>query len=207
MTFDSQITSTELQILQNEQQITQLSIQQEDELLSMKQEMEKSMEALRASIQEWKLAYLIVSPNDGRVSYVRKWDVGQFIQPGESFVTVVPNDAQQPVGLLSIPQSSYGKVHEGQKVNVRLNGYPYMEFGLLQGKIEYISSVPDDSGSQDSAPYYTATLAFSDGMRTSYGKEIRMIQRMEGSAEIITADRSLVGRIIEPLISIFRSGI
>lgn len=31
-TFDSQITSTELQILQNEQQITQLSIQQEDEL-------------------------------------------------------------------------------------------------------------------------------------------------------------------------------
>ena len=207
VTFDSQITSTELQILQNEQQITQLSIQQEDELLSMKQEMEKSMEALRASIQEWKLAYLIVSPNDGRVSYVRKWDVGQFIQPGESFVTVVPNDAQQPVGLLSIPQSSFGKVHEGQKVNVRLNGYPHMEFGLLQGKIEYISSVPDDSGSQDSAPYYTATLAFSDGMRTSYGKEIRMIQRMEGSAEIITADRSLLGRIIEPLISIFRSGI
>lgn len=82
-----------------------------------------------------------------------------------------------------------------------------MEFGLLQGKIEYISSVPDDSGSQDSAPYYTATLAFSDGMRTSYGKEIRMIQRMEGSAEIITADRSLVGRIIEPPIFIFRSGI
>ena len=207
VTFDSQITSTELQILQNEQQITQLSIQKEDEIMALKQEIEKSMEALWASIRDWKLSYLIVSPNDGRVSFVRKWDIGQFIQPRESFVTVVPNDTQRPVGLVSIPQSSFGKVREGQKVNVRLNGYPYMEFGLLQGKIEYISSVPEESDSQDSAPYYTATLAFPDGMKTTYGKEIRMIQRMEGSAEIITTERSLIMRILDPIISTFRSGI
>jgi multidrug resistance efflux pump len=205
--FESQITSTELQILQNEQQITQLSIQKEDEILALKQEIEKSMEALWASIRDWKLAFLIVSPNDGRVSFVRKWDVGQFIQPGESFVTVVPNDTQQPLGLITIPQSSFGKILEGQKVNVKLNGYPYMEFGMLQGRIEYISSVPEDSDSQDSAPYYTATLAFPDGMKTTYGKEIKLIQRMEGSAEIITAERRLIMRIIDPIIFTFTSGI
>lgn len=42
ISFKSQITSTELSILQNKQQIIELSIQQDDEILSMEQEINSS---------------------------------------------------------------------------------------------------------------------------------------------------------------------
>ena len=42
---------------------------------------------------------------------------------------------------------------------------------------------------------------------TNYKKQLPFNQEMHGIAEIITKDRRLIERLIEPLVSIFRGGI
>lgn len=79
--------------------------------------------------------------------------------------------------MIKVPQESFGKIKIGQKVNVRLNGYPYMEYGLLTGVVEYLSSVPENSSNPELSPQYTAEVVFPQGMRTSYGKEVKLIQK------------------------------
>ena len=207
ISFETQITSTELAILQNEQHLIELSIQQDDEMLTMEQNINSSKEKLLALIKNWKLSNLLVSPIDGVVSFVRKWDEGQFINAGEVFSTVVPRNEYKIIGLVKIPQESFGKIEIGQKVNVKLNGYPYMEYGLLTGTIEYISSVPEMAIDQLSSPQYTAEIVFPNGMMTSYGKRLRLIQKMNGTAEIITKKRSLIMRLIDPIITLIENGI
>lgn len=71
ISFTTQMTSTELSILQNRQQIIELSIQQDDEVLALIQDIERSKERLLALIKEWKLSYLFTSPIDGLVSFVK----------------------------------------------------------------------------------------------------------------------------------------
>lgn len=205
--FMSQMTSTELSIIQLEQQLVELSIQRDDEVLAYGQEIAACMERLAAQIASWKLSYLLVSPMDGHVSFVRKWDEGQFISVGEPFLTVVPDDDSRVVGIVKIPQASFGKVVAGQKVNVRLNGYPYMEYGMLVGEIGYLSSVPEEPANAQSEPQYTAEIVFPEGLVTTYGKELRLIQKMDGTAEIITEDRRLIMRFIDPIMALFRNGI
>lgn len=207
ISFKSQMTSTELSILQNKQQIIELSIQQDDEILSMKQSIKSSKNKLLALIKNWKLSYLLISPSNGIVSFVRKWDEGQFIDIGETFLTVVPKEDCKIVGIVKIPQENFGEIKTGQKVNVKLNGYPYMEYGLLTGTIGYISSVPEESTNQQISPQYTAEIVFQNGMKTSYGKELRLIQKMNGIAEIITEDRTLIMRFIDPIITLLKNGI
>lgn len=207
VSFEAQMTSTELSILQNRQQIIELSIQQDDEVLAMEQNINSSKEKLLALIKNWKIANLLVSPIDGIVSFVRKWDEGQFINAGETFLAVVPEKDCKVIGIVKIPQENFGKVKSGQKVNVRLNGYPYMEYGLLTGFIGYLSSVPEEAVDQQSSPQYTAEIVFPNGMRTSYGKELRLIQKMNGTAEIITEERSLMMRLIDPIVTLLKSGI
>ena len=182
--FRSQMTSTELAVLQLEQQLAELSIQRDDEILSMERELEGCRERLEAQIRAWSLACLLASPMDGAVSFVRKWDEGQFISAGESFVTVVPS-----------------------RVNVRLSGYPYMEYGLLVGEIGYLSSVPEAAADSQTEPQYTAEIVFPDGMVTTYGRELRLIQKMDGTAEIITKDRRLIMRFLDPIVALFSSGL
>lgn len=205
--FRSQMTSTELAVLQLEQQLAELSIQRDDEILSMERELDGCRGRLAAQIRAWSLACILASPMDGAVSFVRKWDEGQFISAGESFVTVVPSQERMPVGIVKVPQASFGKVCTGQRVNVRLSGYPYMEYGLLVGEIGYLSSVPEAAADLQTEPQYTAEIVFPDGMVTTYGRELRLIQKMDGTAEIITKDRRLIMRFLDPIVALFSSGL
>ena len=207
ISFRSQMTSTELAVLQLEQQLVELSIQRDDEILSLEREMAACRGRLEAQIRAWSLACILASPMDGAVSFVRKWDEGQFISAGESFVTVVPSEERMPVGIVKVPQASFGKVCTGQRVNVRLSGYPYMEYGLLVGEIGYLSSVPEAAADPQTEPQYTAEIVFPDGMVTTYGRELRLIQKMDGTAEIITKDRRLIMRFLDPIAALFKNGI
>lgn len=54
VSFEAQMTSTELSILQNRQQIIELSIQQDDEVLAMEQSINGSKEKLLALIKTGK---------------------------------------------------------------------------------------------------------------------------------------------------------
>ena len=186
MSFKNQMTSTELSIIQLEQQLVELSIQAEGETLAFEQEIRTNLERLSAEIQNWKLTYILTAPINGKVSFVHKWDVGQFVNASEHYLTIVPDEHQSVIGIVHIPQASFGKVDTGQKVNVKLEGYPYMEYGMLVGTIGHLSSVPEEQSDSQSAPQYTAEILFENGMKTTYGKELRMIQKMDGSAEIIT---------------------
>ena len=207
MSFAAQMTSTELSIIQLEQQAAELSMQYDDETAAYEQEILSAKEVLAAQIEDWKMSYLMVAPVDGTVSFVRKWDQSQFINAGDVFLTVVPQKRGNTVGIIRIPQESFGKVALGQRVNVRLSGYPYMEYGMLAGRIEYISSVPEAAQSQGASSNYVAQVGFPDGMRTTYGKEISLIQKMEGSAEIITQDRRLIMRFLDPIVALFDRGL
>ncbi len=46
--------------------------------------------------------------------------------------------------MLLLPAEGAGKVEPGQKVNIRLDNYPYMEYGMLEGVISHISEIPDE---------------------------------------------------------------
>ena len=52
---------------------------------------------------------------------------------------------------------------------------------------------------------YTAEVIFPDGMTTSYRRELPMIQRMDGTAEIVTEDMRLIERFIQPVVSLFKN--
>ena len=52
----------------------------------------------------------------------------------------------------------------GQRVNISVTGYPYMEFGFLTGKVMSVSLLADDESA------YTVTISLPQDLCTSYGK-------------------------------------
>jgi HlyD family secretion protein len=114
---------------------------------------------------------------------------------------VVPENEQKIIGKATVPIAGAGKVEVGQGVNIKLDNYPYMEYGLLVGKITNISMVPV---STEKGGYYTAEIELVNNLVTNYNKELPFNQEMQGNAEIITKDRRLIERLVEPLVSVFR---
>ncbi|MFQ8827779.1 MAG: HlyD family secretion protein [Alistipes sp.] len=204
--FDATLTSTELQIIQSEQQLVELTLQQENETAEYERALEQSRQQLAAQIAQWRQQYVLEAPVAGRVTLVNYWSGNQHVAVGDKLASIVPDGATEVIGRLQVPSAGFGKVKVGQGVNVKLNGYPYMEFGVLRGRIRSLSAVPEQIQTQSgTAVAYTAEVVFPDGMTTSYKRELPMIQRMDGTAEIVTEDMRLIERFIQPVVSLFKN--
>lgn len=204
--FEATLTSTQLSILQLRQQLTELEIQKQNEETEHLRGIMQQASQLKAQVAQWLEQYAVISPADGTVSLQKVWSRGQHVMVGDVIASVVPDNGDRVIGRLQVPSSGFGKVEEGQRVNVRLNGFPYMEFGVLKGVVESIPAVPQTvTTAEGNSIVYTVEVSFPDSLVTTYGKELPMVQQMDGTAEIITRDRRLIGQFIDPVLSLFKN--
>ena len=190
--FESSLKSTEAANLRLQETKIELQLQLEREMNQYRMALDESIQLLKSSIVSWNDKYVLTSPIDGRITFTGYWNENQVVKPGDRLATVVPLDETRIIAKAVIPPASIGKVKKGQDVHIKLSGFPYMEFGMLQGKVSYISLVPIKEG-------YVAEIELIGGMKSSYSEQLKFIQQMDGTAEIITRKMRLISRFINPL--------
>lgn len=146
---------------------------------------------LKAQIKIWENNYLIVSPVSGFVTFTKFWSENQIVNKDEPVLSIVPLETGDYVGRINLKMNRSGKVKEGQEVNIKLSGYPYLEYGMVKGVVKSKSLVP-------SGDSYVIELILPSGLTTLYGKKLDFTQNMQGTAEIITEDLRLLQKIINP---------
>lgn len=181
------------EILRQDNMLVDLQIQYEQELDKYRQELDESHQLLAENYNQWKEKYILESHTEGTVTLAGYWSEKQVVNVGERVATIVPQNATQIIGRAIVNMEGIGKVEKGQDVNIKLNGFPYMEFGMLRGIVNNISLVPDKEKG------YMAEIILTEGMQSSYKEQLRFIQDIEGTAEIITKEERLLSRLINPL--------
>ena len=146
--------------------------------------------SLQVALTEWETNYLLMSPVNGTIAFMQLWKPNQNVEARETIFVVIPKDAVQPTGKALLPMEGIGKVEMGQRAIIRLPAFPEQEFGFIEGRVISISPVPDSEGC------YVLEIAFPQGMKTNYGTEIPLIKSIEGTASIVTKERSLLERLI-----------
>ncbi|MFZ0283384.1 MAG: HlyD family secretion protein, partial [Bacteroidales bacterium] len=146
---------------------------------------------LKAQVKIWENTYLLISPFSGVVTFTRFWSENQTVNKDEPVLSIVPLDPGDYVGRIYLKMNRSGKVKTGQEANIKLAGFPYLEYGMLKGVIKSKSLVP-------SGDTYVIELSLPSGLTTLYGRELDFTQNMQGTAEIITDDLSLLRKIINP---------
>ncbi len=195
------LVNNRMQLSQVKRQITEYQTQKSGQRNILFSTLKEKYENLVNQLRVWEQAYVLKTPVSGRVTFNNIWNINQQIEEGTAVFSVVPADVQELVGRIILPVSGSGKVKVNQKVNIKLDNYPYMEFGMLQGKITNISLVPV---STDKGYYYTAEVLLNQGLVTNYRRTLPFSQEMQGNAEIITDDRRLLMRMVAPLVSLYR---
>jgi len=157
----------------------------------------QSYNQLKRSLKTWELKYVLKSSINGKVSFLSFWSANQTVNTGDLVFTIIPRGNNYFIGKIKAPAQNSGKLKVGQKVNIRLENYPYTEFGMLVGNIKSISLVPDNEGN------YLIDVELPKKLITTYNKEIAFKQEMRGTAAIITEDLRLIERFFYQLKNIF----
>ncbi len=198
--IDVTIADARLNCLKIEHQRIELDMQRLSEVATRKRHISQAMNALESQIAIWKDRYAIIAPYNGIVSFQNVWCRGQHVTAGDLIVSVAHENEMNIQGRLKVPSEGFGKVEIGQDVNIKLKGFPFMEYGILKGKIVSISKVPENIGD---GLYYTVIVSLSRGLESTYHIMLPFVDNMDGSAEIITEDMRLIEQLFRPIKSLF----
>lgn len=189
-----------LEIDRLRQEIISLEKEQSDNVANGKFDIQAKMKELRGAIDEWRLKYTLKTPIEGKVSFSKIWSPHQFVQDEELVMTIVPQGGPgRIIARGALPAARSGKVDTGMVVNIRLDNYPYKEFGILKGKVENIAPVPNPGANAESIYQITVAHFISPApgqLETTYKKPLDFQQELSGNALIITKDRNLWQRLV-----------
>lgn len=186
------IKSTESAILNN----NALKNAKQKEILDLDRNFKEQTEALnqalsnlQSSIEAWKNRYLLSSPSNGIVHFSSILQEKQQVKSGTEIIFLTQRESKT-IGEVRIPQTNFGKIVKNQRVIIKFQGYPFEEYGAVEGVVAKISAIPTADNQ-----FFIATVNLPTGLTTNYGKKLTYRSNMMASAEIITEDLRLIERL------------
>jgi len=191
------LAETQSSTIKMEQDVVDAEMEYANQTKKAQNSLIEAMNVLKSRLAFWEQSFVIKSPIAGKVSFANFWSKNQQVKKDEVVFTVIPEKQSQIIGRISLPVKGAGKVAIGQKVNIRFENFPYMEFGYIKGKVKNISLMPSNEN-------YIVEVELPQDMKTNYNIPLNFSQEMKGSAEIITEDLRLIQRFFNPLKSLLK---
>jgi HlyD family secretion protein len=147
----------------------------------------QSLNTFISQVNEWKKKYLLISPIEGRIAFSDFIQERQQLHLNQTICYVNPDNSEYYAEIY-IPQFNLGKVKTGQQVLLKFSSYPFEQYGSLSGKIDFISTIPTDSG-------YLSKVILENGLTTNYKRSIQYREGLIAQGEIITENLRLPERL------------
>lgn len=203
--MDRSLENLQIQLAQMKESLYDTEYQYLDQRNKQETQLRSLINQLRAEIDAWEINYALITPVDGEITLTQYWTNNQNVTAGNIVFNIVPTNQGEIIGKALLPTERSGKVRKGQKVNIRFSNYPDKEFGIVKGTVKNISLIPVVDG--QNVKSYMVDIQLPNGLRTSYDKELPFLPEMEGQADIITEDISLLERFLMPIRKVITEGI
>jgi hemolysin D len=160
----------------------------EDESSLRGEELRKSER--RRSLQQLR------SPVDGVVQQLAVHTVGGVVQPAEPLMIIVPSGSEVAVEA-QILNKDIGFVREGQPVRVKLEAFPFTDYGLIEGVVETISR--DAIQDEKIGLVYAARIRLGRNHISIGGRPQPIGPGMAVQAEVKTGERRIIQYLLSPI--------
>jgi HlyD family secretion protein len=134
--LNAQLTNSEISQLGKQKEILDLEKQVKDQ----HQQYYSALLELKSEIQNWIQQYVLLAPEDGKLLFSSSLQRNEWVENGQDLFYIQPPQSQFYIEMMA-GQKGFGKIKIGQRVVIRVNGYPSTEFGYLTATVNYISKI------------------------------------------------------------------
>jgi multidrug resistance efflux pump len=194
-----EMASVKMQIAENQNRLIQLEVERKEKERILQMELLTAYQDLSDNIKAWEQRYVFKSPLEGRVEFLKFLSENKYVQSGEEIFGIVPEESSI-FGQVLLPSAGAGKVKTGSKVTVKLDNFPYMEYGSIDGYVSSISLLSQPQKTEQSTvETYLITVDLPEGLKTNYGEVLDFQYEIGGTADIIVKKRRLIERLFDNL--------
>ncbi|EGJ34825.1 MULTISPECIES: HlyD family efflux transporter periplasmic adaptor subunit [Moorena] len=185
--------------LETKQKLQQLEI----ELTQLNAKIAENRNLLTSAKARLKQKFLY-APVDGVVSSLNVANIGEVFQPGQTIAEVAPQDAPLVLSA-SLPNQEAGFIKEGMPVQIKLDAYPYQEYGIIKGKVTSLSA--DAKTDQQLGSVYEVEVSLNRDYVTEDDQMIRFKPGQTAKADIIIRRRRIVDFLLDPIRQLQKGGV
>ena len=185
--------------IEAQQQIQQLQV----EMTKLKAKIADNGNLLTSAKTKLNQRFLY-APVDGVVSSFNIRNIGEVVQPGQTLAEIAPQAAPLVLSA-TLPNQEAGFVKIGMPVQVKLDAYPYQNYGIVNGKVTSIS--PDAKQDKQLGPVYQVEVSLNRHSITANQQTINFKAGQTATVEIITRRRHISDILLDPIKQLQKSGI
>ncbi len=185
--------------LENQQQAQQMQL----DLGRLKANIAQTQSLLRTAKTKLSQRF-IFAPVDGVVSSLSVRNPGEFVQIGQTVAEIAPRTA--PLILAAnLPDREAGFVKVGMEVQIKLDAYPYQDFGTITGKVTSIS--PDTKADNQQGAVYRVEVSLERRYITANHQTIPFKAGQTATADIIIRRRRIADLLLDPIKQLQQDGL
>ncbi len=177
--------------VQAQQKIQQLQVQK-TQLQAKYNENEKLLTKAIDELEQRSLN----APVDGVVLSLNVRNIGEVIQPGQTIAEMALYNAPLILST-SLPNREAGFVKKGMDVQVKLDAYPYQDYGIVTGKVLTIS--PDSKPDEKLGAVYRVEVALDRNYVRANHQTIQFKAGETATAEIVIRRRRIADILLDPI--------
>lgn len=181
-------TAAEIEAAEVAKSIHDLEHERSEMLRKGREQVGADFNRLRGELDVWEADYVLRAPADGTVAFYEFWSDQQFVAAGRQVFLIVP-ETTQLIGRMPVSQGGVGKIRAGQVVQVRLDDFPYKEFGLVMGRVQSVSMVAREGA-------HLVLVDLPMPLVTTFRRRIDFRQEMAGRGSVVTEDLRLIERVL-----------
>jgi hemolysin D len=151
----------------------------------------------------------IRSPVDGIVQQLAVHTVGGVVQPAQALMVIVPDGSEVEVEA-RVLNRDIGFVREGQRVRVKLEAFPFTDYGLVEGVVETLSrdavqqdvdprAGPNSEAAAAAGLVYIARIRLSKNYIQLGARRQTIGPGLAVQAEIRTGKRRIIQYLLSPI--------
>lgn len=172
-----------------------------EELLSVSRERDALKEQLDKAARHNSLV-TIVAPVDAVILEMAKVSQGSIIREAEALFTLIPlGDTLR--AEVQIDSADIGLLRAGDLGNIKVDAFPFQQYGFLKGKLTQISQDSfrrDPNTGPSGESYYTAKIELSKQTLDNMPPHAKLLPGMGLTAEIVVGKRTVMSYLIWPLV-------
>ncbi|MBW4644749.1 MAG: HlyD family efflux transporter periplasmic adaptor subunit [Goleter apudmare HA4340-LM2] len=191
-----------LAILRSQEQLKDLQAQ----IAAVRSEIaqtQSQMTSIRLQLQQ----RIVRSPIDGVIFELPVTKPGAVVQPGQRIAQIAPKNTDW-VLKAQMPSQDSGFLKVGMPVKVKFDAYPFQEYGIVQGKVAWIS--PDSKISQTSTGnfgVYDLEVTLEQQYVQNGNKRILLTAGQTANAEVIIRQRRIIDFVLDPFKKLQKGGL
>lgn len=174
-----QLKDTQTTIASTESQIAQTLSQVESLKLQLKQR-------------------IVRSPIDGTIFEFPVNKPGEVVQPGQRIAQIAPKNTDV-ILKASMPIQDSGFLKVGMPVKVKFDAYPYQEYGIVEGKVSWVS--PDSKVQQTpqgNSESFELDITLDRQYVDNGEKRVTLAPGQTADAEVVIRQRRIIDFVLDP---------